>query len=56
MPKSNAAAGAAAGAAGAAAQQPAASSEPGDPAKEKLYYDAAFDQIKQKDFDKASQA
>ncbi|ANY88933.1 tol-pal system protein YbgF [Pseudomonas putida] len=50
---SNAAAGAAAGA---AAQQPAASSEPGDPAKEKLYYDAAFDLIKQKDFDKASQA
>jgi len=52
----NATAGAAAGAAGAAAQQPAASSEPGDPAKEKLYYDAAFDLIKQKDFDKASQA
>ncbi|QXH50299.1 tol-pal system protein YbgF [Pseudomonas fakonensis] len=50
----NAATGAAAGAS--AAQQPAASSEPGDPAKEKLYYDAAFDQIKQKDFDKASQA
>ena len=49
-----AAAGAAAGAA--AAQQPAASSEPGDPAKEKLYYDAAFDLIKAKDFDKASQA
>lgn len=47
---------AAAAAAGAAAQQPAASSEPGDPAKEKLYYDAAFDLIKQKDFDKASQA
>lgn len=43
-------------AAGAAAQQPAASSEPGDPAKEKLYYDAAFDLIKQKDFNKASQA
>ncbi|MGE8394579.1 tol-pal system protein YbgF [Pseudomonas sp. BIGb0427] len=37
-------------------QQPAASSEPGDPAKEKLYYDAAFDLIKAKDFDKASQA
>ncbi|MGE1090583.1 tol-pal system protein YbgF [Pseudomonas zeae] len=49
------AAGAAAGA-GAAAQAPAASSEPGDPAKEKLYYDAAFDLIKAKDFDKASQA
>jgi len=43
-------------AAGAAAQQPAASGEPGDPAKEKLYYDAAFDLIKAKDFDKASQA
>lgn len=51
----NSAAGAAAGA-GAAAQAPAASSEPGDPAKEKLYYDAAFDLIKAKDFDKASLA
>lgn len=50
----NAATGAAAGAS--AAQPPAASSEPGDTAKEKLYYDAAFDLIKQKDFDKASQA
>lgn len=49
-------AGAAVGAGAAAAQQPAASSEPGDPAKEKLYYDAAFDLIKAKDFDKASQA
>ena len=49
----NSAAGAAAGA---AAPAPAASSEPGDPAKEKLYYDAAFDLIKAKDFDKASQA
>ncbi|WP_271408826.1 tol-pal system protein YbgF [Pseudomonas sp. Q1-7] len=39
-----------------AQQQPAASSEPADPAKEKLYYDAAFDLIKAKDFDKASQA
>ncbi|MBC3419251.1 MULTISPECIES: tol-pal system protein YbgF [unclassified Pseudomonas] len=48
------AAGAAAGAS--AAQQPAASGEPADPAKEKLFYDAAFDLIKQKDFDKASQA
>ncbi|QKF51669.1 Cell division coordinator CpoB [Pseudomonas graminis] len=38
------------------AQAPQASSEPGDPAKEKLYYDAAFDLIKAKDFDKASQA
>ncbi|WP_093422687.1 MULTISPECIES: tol-pal system protein YbgF [unclassified Pseudomonas] len=42
--------------AGAAAQAPAASAEPADPAKEKLYYDAAFDLIKAKDFDKASQA
>ncbi|MHA6125637.1 tol-pal system protein YbgF [Pseudomonas mohnii] len=49
-----AAAGAGAGAA--AAQAPAAGSEPADPAKEKLYYDAAFDLIKAKDFDKASQA
>ncbi|WP_158156996.1 tol-pal system protein YbgF [Pseudomonas sp.] len=40
----------------AAAQAPAASTEPGDPAKEKLYYDAAFDLIKAKDFDKASLA
>lgn len=39
-----------------ATQAPQASSEPGDPAKEKLYYDAAFDLIKAKDFDKASQA
>jgi len=38
------------------AGQAAASSEPGDPEKEKLYYDAAFDLIKAKDFDKASQA
>lgn len=52
----SAAAGAAAGAGAAAAQAPVASSEPGDPAKEKLYYDAAFDLIKAKDFDKASQA
>ncbi len=29
---------------------PAASNEPADPAKEKLYYDAAFDLIKAKDF------
>ena len=46
----------AAGNAAPAANQPAASTEPGDPAKEKLYYDAAFDLIKAKDFDKASQA
>ncbi|KQN56124.1 tol-pal system protein YbgF [Pseudomonas sp. Leaf48] len=49
-----AAAGAGVGAA--AAQAPAAGGEPADPAKEKLYYDAAFDLIKAKDFDKASQA
>ncbi|VVM87415.1 Outer membrane protein assembly factor BamD [Pseudomonas fluorescens] len=49
--------GAAAGAGAAtAATAPAAGSEPADPAKEKLYYDAAFDLIKAKDFDKASQA
>jgi tol-pal system protein YbgF len=35
-----------------APRQPA----PGDPAKEKLYYDAAFDLIKARDFPKASQA
>lgn len=33
-----------------------ASNEPADPAKEKLYYEAAFDLIKAKDFDRASQA
>ncbi|WP_339530720.1 tol-pal system protein YbgF [Pseudomonas mucidolens] len=44
------------GAAAGASQAPAASSEPADPAKEKLYYDAAFDLIKAKDFDKASKA
>jgi tol-pal system protein YbgF len=37
------------------AQSPA-SSAPADPEKEKLFYDAAFDLIKVKDFDKASQA
>lgn len=52
----SAAAGGAAAGAAAASQAPAASSEPGDPAKEKLYYDAAFDLIKAKDFDRASQA
>ncbi|WP_300731812.1 tol-pal system protein YbgF [Pseudomonas sp.] len=46
----------AAGNTAAPASQAAASSEPADPAKEKLYYDAAFDLIKAKDFDKASQA
>ncbi|MBH1969505.1 MAG: tol-pal system protein YbgF [Pseudomonadales bacterium] len=52
----NAPAAAGAGAGAAAAQAPAAGTEPADPAKEKLYYDAAFDLIKAKDFDKASQA
>ncbi|VTL97268.1 tol-pal system protein YbgF [Pseudomonas aeruginosa] len=37
-------------------QRPGAERRAGDPAKEKLYYDAAFDLIKSKDFDKASQA
>lgn len=37
------------------AQAPAANG-PADPEKEKLFYDAAFDLIKIKDFDKASQA
>lgn len=48
----------AAGAAPAAPAQPTSqtAAEPGDPAKEKLYYDAAFDLIKSKDFDKANQA
>ena len=36
--------------------QQAAGSESADPEKEKLFYDAAFDLIKAKDFDKASQA
>ena len=34
----------------------AASAEPADPEKEKLYYDAAFDLIKTRDFAKAGQA
>lgn len=34
----------------------AANGAPGDPAKEKLFYDAAFDLIKAKDFAKADQA
>lgn len=49
---SNGADGSPAGGAG----QAQASGEPADPAKEKLFYDAAFDLIKAKDFDKASQA
>ncbi len=52
----NAPGAAAAAGAGATAPAPAAGGEPADPAKEKLYYDAAFDLIKAKDFDKASQA
>ena len=36
--------------------QAAASDQSADPEREKLYYDAAFDLIKAKDFDKASQA
>lgn len=39
-----------------AGQAPAANAAPGDPAKEKLFYDAAFDLIKAKDFAKADQA
>jgi tol-pal system protein YbgF len=46
----------ASGAPAGAAQAPTAGTEPADPAKEKLYYEAAFDLIKAKDFDKASQA
>jgi len=37
-------------------RQPAPAANRLDPEKEKLYYDAAFDLIKAKDFDKASQA
>ncbi|WP_417663007.1 tol-pal system protein YbgF [Pseudomonas sp.] len=36
--------------------QPAAGASEPDPEKEKLFYDAAFDLIKAKDFDKANQA
>lgn len=57
QPDNSSASGASGGAgASSAGGQSTASSEPGDPAKEKLYYDAAFDRIKAKDFDKASQA
>ena len=38
------------------AQQTAGGEQSADPAKEKLFYDAAFDLIKAKDFDKANQA
>ena len=50
------------GALGTAGSQPPAGGQapadsgPADPEKEKLFYDAAFDLIKAKDFDKASQA
>jgi len=54
-PSSNTAA-SAGSSAPAAASQGQSQSASGDPAKEKLYYDAAFDLIKAKDFDKASQA
>jgi len=54
-PSSNTAA-SAGSSAPAAASQGQSQSTSGDPAKEKLYYDAAFDLIKAKDFDKASQA
>ena len=46
----------AAAASASSAQAPAAAAAPGDPAKEKLFYDAAFDLIKTKDFAKADQA
>ncbi|MHA6494737.1 tol-pal system protein YbgF [Pseudomonas borbori] len=36
--------------------QASSGAEPADPAKEKLFYEAAFDLIKSKDFDKANQA
>ncbi|NKQ12705.1 tol-pal system protein YbgF [Pseudomonas sp. SST3] len=39
-----------------ASDQGVASGQSADPEKEKLYYDAAFDLIKAKDFEKASQA
>ena len=47
---------AAGGAPQAPVNAPAQSAANADPEKEKLYYDAAFDLIKAKDFDKASQA
>lgn len=56
LPSANASSSSApAAAAGAAPQAPAAQA-PADPAKEKLFYDAAFDLIKAKDFAKATQA
>ena len=59
LPSANASSSSApAAAAGAAPQAPAAQAAqaPADPAKEKLFYDAAFDLIKAKDFAKATQA
>lgn len=58
LPSGNASSSAPAAAAGAAPQAPAAQAAqaPADPAKEKLFYDAAFDLIKAKDFAKATQA
>ena len=57
LPSANASSSSSAPAAapGAAPQAPAAQA-PADPAKEKLFYDAAFDLIKAKDFAKATQA
>ena len=42
--------------AAAQSSQASASTEPGDPEKEKLYYDVAFELVKAKDFEKADQA
>lgn len=53
---SSAAGSAGAVAAGQSAAQVSTNAGPADPEKEKLYYDAAFDLVKAKDFDKASQA
>ncbi|HYQ40176.1 MAG TPA: tol-pal system protein YbgF [Pseudomonas sp.] len=50
------AAGAAAAASAPTGQASTAAAAPGDPAKEKVFYDAAFDLIKAKDFAKADQA
>lgn len=55
-PAANGASNAAPAAQAPAADAAAAAAAPGDPAKEKLFYDAAFDLIKAKDFAKADQA
>ena len=39
-----------------AAAHPSVAEAPSDPEKERIYYDAAFDLVKNKDFDKAQQA